>query len=84
MTELLSAAAHPTATQALDLQEQLWAHGCVRAAGAHGDLRAAGALDCLIAAYAIVNDANLLHSDHDFEYIAEATRGVLQQEYVAE
>lgn len=75
MTELLSAAAHPTAVQALDLQEQLWAHGYVRAAGA---------LDCLIAAYAIVNDATLLHSDRDFEYIAEATRGVLQQEYVAE
>lgn len=75
MSDLLPAAVHPSATQALDLQQQLWMNGYVRAAGA---------LDCLIATYAVVNDAILLHSDRDFEYIAEATAGLLRQEYVDE
>ena len=74
MEELLPAAKHPTSAEALDLQQQLWEAGFVRAAGA---------LDCLIAAYAVVNDAILLHSDHDFEYLARATSGLLREEFLA-
>jgi predicted nucleic acid-binding protein len=73
MSELLPAALHPSTSEALDLQQHLWTRGYVRAAGA---------LYCLIAAYAVVNDATLLHSDRDFEYIAAATNGLLRQEYV--
>ena len=75
MSALLPTARHPTASEALDVQQQLWTRGYVRAAGA---------FDCLIAAYAVVNDATLLHSDRDFEYIAAATGGLLRQEYVAD
>lgn len=74
MTDLLAARVHPTTTQVLDVQQQLWTHGLVRAAGA---------FDCLIATYAIVNDAVLLHSDRDFAHIASATDGSLRHEYLA-
>ncbi|GAA1759004.1 PIN domain-containing protein [Agromyces humatus] len=73
MDDLFPAPVHPTASDALDLQQQLWSTGFVRAAGA---------LDCLIAAYAVVNDAILLHGDRDFTYIATATEGRLREEYV--
>ena len=73
MESFLPAAFHPTAREALDIQQALWDNGLVRAAAA---------FDCLIAAYAIANDAILLHSDHDFEHIGTATHGRLREEYV--
>jgi predicted nucleic acid-binding protein len=74
MDGLLSAWEHPDERQALDIQQALWDAGL---------LRAAAAVDCLIAAYAIVNDAVVLNSDRDFGYIEQATRGAFRQEYVA-
>ena len=73
MDDLLPAPAHPTTSDALDLQQRLWMAGYVRAAGA---------LDCLIAAYAVVIDAILLHSDRDFTYISAVSGGLLREEYV--
>jgi predicted nucleic acid-binding protein len=75
MDELLPAFSHPSAREALEIQEALWRNGMVRAAGA---------FDCLIAAYAVANDAVILNSDRDFGYIASATAGRVQQEYVPE
>jgi hypothetical protein len=75
MDTLLPALTHPTAGQALDIQQALWDRGLIRAAGA---------IDCLIAAYAVVNDAIILNSDRDFGYIAAATGGTVRQEFVPE
>jgi predicted nucleic acid-binding protein len=74
MEELLAAWEHPDERAALDIQQALWDAGLTRAAAA---------FDCLIAAYAIANDAVVLNSDHDFRYIQLATRGGFRQEYVA-
>ncbi len=52
---------HPTEADALGIQSRLWNGGL---------LRAAGATDTLIAAYAIKNNAAVLHYDRDFEHIA--------------
>lgn len=73
MEQLLPAWEHPDEQQALDIQQALWDTGLVRAAAA---------FDCLIAAYAVVNDAVILNSDHDFGYIETATRGAVRQEYI--
>lgn len=73
MDLLLPAWEHPTAAEALDVQQALWESGLVRAAGA---------LDCLIAAYAVANDAVVLHCDHDFEFIGRATGGAVREEFV--
>lgn len=73
MDELLPAATHPSMRDALDIQQSLWTGGLIRAAGA---------FDYLIAAYALANDAVILHSDRDFEHIAAATDGLVRQEYV--
>lgn len=75
MDELLAAWEHPTEKDALDIQQALWASGM---------MRAAGAFDCLIAAYAVANDAVVLNSDRDFGYIETATRGAVRQEFIAE
>lgn len=56
----------------LDIQSALWHSGLVRSAGP---------LDILIAGYAIVNDATVLTSDRDFDYIARVSE--LQHEYIA-
>lgn len=56
--------AHPTVEEALGIQSRLWNGGL---------LRAAGAIDTLIAAYAVKNDAIVLHYDRDFEHIAAVT-----------
>lgn len=74
MDELLPAWEHPGEQEALDIQQALWNRGLVRAAAA---------FDCLIAAYAVANDAVILNSDHDFGYIEIATEGRVRQEYVA-
>lgn len=74
MEQLLSAWEHPDQQAVLDIQQSLSHSGLVRAAGA---------LDCLIAAYAVANDAVVLNSDHDFGYIEWATEGRVRQEYVA-
>ncbi|WP_372699862.1 VapC toxin family PIN domain ribonuclease [Arthrobacter sp. JSM 101049] len=74
MDELLAAWEHPAETAALDVQQALCANGL---------MRAAAAFDCLIAAYAVANDAVVLNCDQDFGYIAAATGGVVRQEYVA-
>lgn len=73
MEELLPAWEHPDEQDALDIQQALWDSGL---------LRAAAAFDCLIAAYAVTNDAVILNSDHDFRYIEIATDGAVRQEYV--
>lgn len=75
MEELLPAWEHPTRRQALDIQQALWEAGL---------MRAAAAFDCLIAAYAVANDAVVLNSDPDFGHIGAATGGRVRQEYVAE
>ncbi|MDQ4213813.1 PIN domain-containing protein [Microbacterium capsulatum] len=74
MEQLLPAWEHPDEQGALDIQQALWDKGLTRAAAA---------LDCLIAAYAVANDAVILNSDHDFGYIELATDGRVRQEYVA-
>ncbi|MDH6238183.1 PIN domain-containing protein [Cryobacterium sp. CG_9.6] len=66
MEELLAAWEHPSAKDALDIQQALWEKGL---------LRAAGAFDCLIAAYAVANDAVVLNSDQHFGFIEYATNG---------
>lgn len=52
---------HPTRDDVMGIQNRLW-NG--------GPLRAAGAMDTLIAAYAVKNNASVLHYDRDFEHIA--------------
>lgn len=74
MEQLLPAWEHPNEHQAMDVQQALWDTGL---------MRAAAAFDCLIAAYAVVNDAVILNSDRDFGYIEIATQGAVRQEYVA-
>jgi predicted nucleic acid-binding protein len=74
MDDLLPAWEHPTEAAALDIQQSLWHAGLIRAAAA---------FDCLIAAYAVANDAVVLNSDSAFGYIAIATGGAVRQEYVA-
>lgn len=74
MEELLPAWEHPDVREALDIQQALWNAGF---------LGAAAAFDCLIAAYAVANDAVILNSDRDFGYIEAATEGRVRQEYVA-
>lgn len=74
MERLLPAWEHPEEDLALNIQQALWTAGL---------MRAASAFDCLIAAYAVVNGAVILNSDHDFGYIETATQGRVRQEYVA-
>ena len=45
-------------------------------------MRAAAAFVCLIAAYAVVNDAVILNSDQNFGYLELATGGIVRQEYI--
>lgn len=73
MDELLPAWVHPEHDVAIDIQRRLWESGRVRAAGP---------VDCLIAAYALANDAVILNSDRDFGHIEAATEGAVRQEYV--
>ena len=72
MENLLPALAHLTASHALDLQQALRNRGLIRAAGA---------FDCLIAAYAVVDDAIIQNSDRDFGLIADATGGTVRREF---
>ncbi|MFB9666852.1 PIN domain nuclease [Glutamicibacter nicotianae] len=74
MDELLGAWKHPNESTVLDIQQVLWDNGL---------MRAAAACNCLIAAYAVVNDAVVLNSDQDFGYIETATNGTVRQEYIA-
>jgi predicted nucleic acid-binding protein len=53
----------PDSATTLDIQQRLWRAGLVRGAGA---------LDTVIAAYALANDATIVHYDRDFELIARA------------
>jgi predicted nucleic acid-binding protein len=73
MDELLPAWVHPEHDVALGIQRRLWDSGRVRAAAA---------IDCLIAAYALANDAVILNSDRDFGHIEAATEGAVRQEYI--
>lgn len=52
---------HPSTDLVLDIQNALF-HG--------GLFRAVGAIDTLIAAYAVANDATVVHYDSDFEHVA--------------
>ncbi len=56
----------PTSVEVLEMQNRLWNSGL---------LRAVGAMDTLIAAYALRNDAAVLHYDRDFEHVAAVTPG---------
>lgn len=51
----------PTSAETLAIQNALWNAGLVRSVGA---------MDVLVAAYAVVNEATLLHADSDFEHVA--------------
>ena len=51
----------PTSHDALVIQNRLW-HAAL--------VRAVGAIDTVIAAYALANDATVLHYDSDFEHVA--------------
>ncbi|GGH41307.1 PIN domain-containing protein [Microbacterium album] len=73
MEQFLPAWEHPTRQQVLDVQQALWDNGL---------MRAAAAFDCLIAAYAVANDAVILNADRDFAHIELATQGAVRQEYV--
>lgn len=73
MEQLLAAWQHPDEHDALNMQQALWDSGL---------MRAAAAFDCLIAAYAVANDAVILNADHDFGYLEIATNGLVRQEYV--
>lgn len=74
MDELLAAWEHPSEKDALNIQQALWDNGL---------MCAAAAFDCLIAAYAVANDAVVLNSDRDFGFIQSATQGAVRQEYIA-
>lgn len=52
---------HPTSAATLEIQHQLFVNGF---------FRAVGAVDTVIVAYALVNDATVLHYDGDFEHVA--------------
>lgn len=66
-------AVHPTSADVLDVQNALF-HG--------GLVRAVGALDTVIAAYALANDATVLHYDRDFEHVARV-RPALEHRWIA-
>ncbi|WP_373866146.1 PIN domain-containing protein [Cryobacterium levicorallinum] len=51
----------PTIDESLVIQNRLW-HAAL--------VRSVGEVDTLIAAYALINDATVLHYDSDFEYVA--------------
>ena len=57
---------HPSVDLVMSIQNALF-HG--------GLVRAVGALDTIIAAYAVANDATVVHYDHDFEHIAKVWSG---------
>ncbi len=66
-------AAHPSSADVLDVQSALF-HG--------GLVRAVGALDTVIAAYALANEATVLHYDRDFEHVARV-RPTLEHRWIA-
>jgi len=72
LTAFAECSKHPSADDVLQVQNKLWSGGL---------LRAAGAMDTLIAAYAIKNEATLLHYDRDFEHIA-AVMPAFQHQWV--
>jgi predicted nucleic acid-binding protein len=61
LAEFPDCEAHPATSLVLDIQNAL-SHG--------GLVRAVGAVDTVIAAYAIANDARIVHYDSDFEHLA--------------
>lgn len=74
LAEFPECEAHPTAALVLDIQNDLFNHGY---------FRAVGVIDTLIAAYAIVNDATVVHYDQDFELVARV-RDDFRQQWIAE
>lgn len=61
LAEFPDCSAHPSSAQVLELQQEIFDGGL---------FRAVGATDVVIAAYALVNDATVVHYDRDFELIA--------------
>ena len=61
---------HPTTAEVLEIQTSLIDAGL---------FRAVGALDTVIAAYALVNEATVLHYDRDFEHVATVTPDFAQR-----
>lgn len=66
LTSFAECSEHPASGEVLEIQNKLWNGGL---------LRAAGAIDTLIAAYALKNDAIVLHYDRDFDHIATVVPG---------
>ncbi|WP_314102071.1 PIN domain-containing protein [uncultured Frigoribacterium sp.] len=66
---------HPEVREVAGIQSALFAAGMGRSAGA---------TDILIAAYAVLNHATVVHYDRDFTYIARAYPDLKQQWVVAE
>ena len=61
---------NPSSALVLELQNSLFKAGL---------FRAVGAIDTVIAAYAIVNNATVVHYDSDFEYVAQIHPNFRQQ-----
>ena len=61
LTAFPECGAEPSTELVLDVQNALFRGGF---------FRAVGALDTVIAAYALANDAAVLHYDRDFEYVS--------------
>lgn len=64
---------HPSVALVLSIQGALWDAGLARAVGA---------VDTIIAAYAIVNEATVVHYDSDFEHVA-AVRDDFRHQWIA-
>lgn len=66
LTEFPECETHPSVALVLDIQNAIFYGGLVRAVGA---------TDTVIAAYAVANDATVVHYDGDFEHVAHVWPG---------
>lgn len=73
LAEFPECEAHPSTDLVLAIQNALFNGGL---------FRAVGALDTVIAAYAIVNGATVVHYDADFEHVA-TVRDDFRQQWIA-
>lgn len=74
LSEFPECEVHPTAALVLDIQNDLFNRGY---------FRAVGVTDTLIAAYAIVNEAVVVHYDQDFELVARV-RDDFRHQWIAD
>jgi hypothetical protein len=73
LSEFPECETHPTAALVLDIQGAVFNGGL---------FRAVGAMDTVIAAYAIANNATVIHYDGDFEHVARV-RSDFRHEWIA-